>query len=910
MQQPLDQFASDTITARAAVLFQKHQQMLAHRTDRLFAALMVFQWLVAVGLALWLSPKTWAGHVSHTHPHVWAALLLGGAITFFPVFLALRRSGAITTRHAIAISQMLMSSLLIHVTGGRIETHFHVFGSLAFLAFYRDWRVLVTASVVVVLDHLARGLFWPQSIYGVLSAPLWRTAEHGVWVLFEDVFLLYAVHQSVREMSGLAHRQAELEATKADVERAVTQRTNELLARAKQQSTVARLGIQALRFGPLQELLDASVAQVAERLEVEFCKVLEVMPDEDACLMRAGVGWQPGLVGQARVSVGKESQCGFTLLQDEPVVVEDMQTETRFSGPALLHEHGIVSGLSVVIKGAHRSFGVLGAHTAHRRKFTADDVQFVQSIANLLAIALEHEREHESAQRTQAALQESEQRFRELAESVEEVFWLTDADRNQIIYISPAYEKIWGRTCASLYGSPRIWLETIHPDDRARIASAVETKPARGDYDETYRILRPDGTVRWIHERAFPVRGATGEIIRVVGTAEDITERRQLEEHLRQSQKMEAIGQLAGGVAHDFNNILAVIMMQVELTAMTEQLPEPVEEGLGQIRAAAERAANLTRQLLMFSRKQVMQPRELDLNEAVTSLNKMLQRIIGEDVRLKLNLHPHPLHTRADAGMLDQLLMNLVVNARDAMPDGGRIIIETSEKVFTEAEAALIPDAWPGRHVCLRVTDTGSGISPENLAHIFEPFFTTKAPGEGTGLGLATVFGIVKQHGACLAVQTEVGRGTTFEIYLRATEKMVKLPEETKVKPKLRRGTETILLVEDEPEVRMLTRLVLEQQGYRILEAAHGVEALKIWEENQGTIQLLFTDIVMPEGINGRELAGCLRARNPKLRVIFSSGYSADFAGRELALQAGQHFIQKPSRPQEVLRTVRQCLDS
>jgi len=508
------------------------------------------------------------------------------------------------------------------------------------------------------------------------------------------------------------------------------------------------------------------------------------------------------------------------------------------------------------------------------------------------------------------ALRESEARFREIAETIEDVFWITDPAKTRMLYVSPAYEKIWGRTCASLYESARAWLEAIHPDDRERVRLAAETQQTSGGYDETYRILRPDGAVRWIRDVAFPVRNESGDVVRIVGVARDITERRQLEEQLRLSQKMEAIGQLAGGVAHDFNNILTAILMQSQLIEMAEDVSEETRDGLRQIRASAERAANLTRQLLLFSRKQVMQPRDLDLNDVITSLAKMLQRIIGEDVRLQLNLHPRPLMIRADAGMLDQLLMNLVVNARDAMPGGGRLVIETCEKDVTAAEAALTPDASAGRHVCLRVTDTGSGIAPENLGRIFEPFFTTKEPGKGTGLGLATVFGIVKQHGGWIAVESAVGQGTTFQVFLPAVEAVVSGAAAAESHPAPRGGTETILLVEDDPDVRTLTRRVLEGAGYRVLEAANGVKALAIGERHGGEIDLLFTDIVMPEGISGRELAARLQAAHPKLRVVFTSGYSAEIAGRALSLQAGENFIQKPAAPHELLESIRRCLDS
>lgn len=515
----------------------------------------------------------------------------------------------------------------------------------------------------------------------------------------------------------------------------------------------------------------------------------------------------------------------------------------------------------------------------------------------------------EDEQKVGKALRESEERLREFAENVQEVFWMTDPAKEQMLYVSPAYDTIWGRSRSGLYESPKSWWDAVHPADRSRIEDAAATKQARGDYDETYRIQRPDGAIRWIHERAFPVRGEEGELLRLVGTAEDITKRRQLEEQLRQSQKLEAIGQLAGGVAHDFNNILTIIQGYGSLL-MSERISEEAADAAEQIVLASERAANLTRQLLAFSRRQVMQPRRLDLNESVTSLIKMLQRIVGEDVSLQFHPHSRPLMTRADAGMLDQILMNLVVNARDAMPEGGRLFIETEDKNLGEEEARGIPGAKPGRHVCLRVRDTGRGISAEDLSRIFEPFFTTKEPGRGTGLGLATVFGLVAQHGGFIQADSEVGRGSTFEVFLPMAEAVVEPSAEATAKPTPRGGSETILLVEDESSVRRLTRAMLERSGYTVLEAAHGVEALQVWERHKGEIRLVLTDIVMPEHINGLELAARLQSLDPKLRVIFTSGYNADMAGRRLSLREGQNFIQKPYSPQQLMETVRHCLDT
>jgi len=411
-------------------------------------------------------------------------------------------------------------------------------------------------------------------------------------------------------------------------------------------------------------------------------------------------------------------------------------------------------------------------------------------------------------------------------------------------------------------------------------------------------------------EAALAVRDAAGRIIHYVAVKRDVTHEAQLEAQLLQAQKMEAIGQLAGGVAHDFNNILAVIMMQSELLLTQGDVAESVRDGIQQIRAAAQRAANLTRQLLAFSRRQVMQARDLDLNEVVTNLATMLQRIIGEDVWLELRLYPTPLMTHADAGMLDQVLMNLAVNARDAMPKGGRLIIETTAREFSAAEAAALPDVKPGHYVGLRVSDTGCGIPPEILPRIFEPFFTTKEPGKGTGLGLATVFGIVKQHGGCIQVASEPGRGTTFEVYLPALAETAAAASEAESRPAPRGGTETILLVEDDADVRLVTCITLERHGYRVLEAPDGLAALELWRQHRDAVALLLTDLVMPGELDGRELAQRLRADRPQLKVIYTSGYSPELAGRQLHSQSGEAFLQKPCPAERLLETVRECLDA
>ncbi|SPE59690.1 putative Response receiver sensor histidine kinase response regulator, PAS and GAF domain-containing [Verrucomicrobia bacterium] len=390
-------------------------------------------------------------------------------------------------------------------------------------------------------------------------------------------------------------------------------------------------------------------------------------------------------------------------------------------------------------------------------------------------------------------------------------------------------------------------------------------------------------------------------------------ERKQLEEQLRQAQKMEAIGQLAGGIAHDFNNLLLVMRGNAELLLMNEDAQSPeTSDGLKQIIAAAERAANLTRQLLAFSRKQVMQSQPLVLNDVVANLTKMLKRIIGEDIQLQCQYAARLPAIQADAGMLEQVLVNLVVNARDAMPQGGQLLVATEHLSLQETDARANPEARPGEVVCLQVRDTGQGIAPENLARIFEPFFTTKEPGRGTGLGLATVYGIIKQHQGWIQVSSQVGVGTTFKIFLPALATAANLPPPETTAAELPGGHEKILLVEDDYSVRLITRRVLESVGYEVWEATSGPEAQRVWEQQAGEFDLLLSDIVMPQGVNGRDLAVQFRIKKPALKIILMSGYSGSVAGKdtEFFRRTQSQFLQKPVSSRTLLETVRRCLDT
>jgi PAS domain S-box-containing protein len=633
------------------------------------------------------------------------------------------------------------------------------------------------------------------------------------------------------------------------------------------------------------------------------------------------------------------------------------------------------------------------------------------------------------------ALHEREERFRQVTEAINEVFFLVSVELDQTLYVSPSYEDIWGEPQENLHRSPKAFLDAVLPEDRSGLLRAFgRAREEETEQRHEFRIRRPDGGVRWIVMHARGVRDRSGETYRIAGVARDVTNRKDvekaleasqerlrtvfesvnlivlvlgtdgsiehanpfllestgfgrdeligkswfdfvraldaegvaerlreiidrerhaneeyailtkagkerviswhktvlrdpegqptgilcvgedvtdkagLEEQLRRAQKMEAVGRLAGGIAHDFNNLLTAILGPAEMLLLDLEPGNPARQDLEEIKAAGERAATLTRQLLAFSRQQVLEPKNIDLNTLVGDLDRMLQRIIGEDIEFRTLLGGDLGTVRADPGQVEQVIMNLVINSRDAMPSGGMLTVETSNVELDAEYADLHFPVAAGHYVMLAVSDTGVGMDAETRTRIFEPFFTTKPKGRGTGLGLATAYGIVKQSGGYIWAYSEVGQGTTFKVYLPRVDEVPTAAAHSAGENGALSGHETILVVEDEKIVQGVTRRMLESRGYTVLAADGGPQALAIAEEQLGPIPLLITDVVMPE-MSGHDLAIRLLEVRPETKVLYVSGYTDDMILHHGVLEPGVHFLQKPFTPNALARKVRMVLD-
>ncbi len=680
----------------------------------------------------------------------------------------------------------------------------------------------------------------------------------------------------------------------------------ELEAHERRRRAVSDLQRLALATRSLDPVLEEAVELVSRTLEVDCAAICEHLAGKDTFAVRASI-CRDGEHAELELTAGSHPHTAYTLSAERPVVIDDVAADTRFEPPVALLEFGVVSAIGVPVQGRpRRPFGVLEAHSRRRRVFGDDDARFLEEIAGVLAAAI-------ARRGVEEALEASEARFRSLIQNSSDLTLLLD-ESARIVFASPSAARVAGCSPDELVG--RSAFDFVHEDDLGRIVARLEQVAAEPGSLATaeFRALGPGESAVYLDGTALnlvdnPAVGA------IVVNARDVSERRRaeadsarLEEQLRQSQRLESVGRLAGGIAHDFNNLLTAILGYLDL--LRDETAEVAGEYLDEMAKAAERGAALVSQLLAFSRRQVLRPRVLDLNEVVDDLEPMLRRVLGETIDLRVVTSPGIRPVRADPHQLGQVIVNLAVNARDAMPDGGVLTIETQDVCLDEEYASCHAEVEPGEYVLLAVSDTGAGMDERTRTHAFEPFFTTKEPGQGTGLGLATVHGIVKQSGGHVWLYSEPGAGASFKIYLPASSEPAEaLHGEAWGGEGGERGTETILVVEDDPTVRSLAVRILEEHGYTVLEACDGPEAIALAGAHRGTIDLVLSDVVLP-GMSGREVVDRITAACPGVKALFMSGYTENAIVHDGTLDADTAFIQKPFRADTLARWVRRVLDA
>jgi len=676
----------------------------------------------------------------------------------------------------------------------------------------------------------------------------------------------------------------------------------ELETRVRQQAAVAELGRAALEWTDLNRLEERTVRVVAATLGVEFAKILTYDPEAGVLRLTAGVGWRPGTVGSATVPADSGSQGGYTLRAGAPVVVTDFVVERRFCAPPLLREHGVRSGLSVVIGPSERPHGVLGVHSTVARSFTPEDARFVQTVANMLAAARDR---HSMEER----LRTSEVDYRALVDHVSYGLYRSTPE-GRLLMANPALAELLGyESVGELLAAGMAQVYAI-PGERAELMQRY------ADADRVERVevdwVRKDGRPIRVQLSGRQVRNAAGEIEAYEMIVEDVTERRALERQLRHSQRMEAVGQLTGGIAHDFNNILTTVFANADFIAAS--LPSHLTElrrDVEDVRAAAARGAELIRKLMAFSRREPLALEQLDLATVASEASGMLRRLLPESIEMRVTAEPAADRISADRGAILQIILNLATNARDAMPEGGLLHILTFPVELDEAQCLHWGFGRPGRYMCLELRDTGAGMDEATRARVFEPFFTTKPVGKGTGLGLAMVYGLVKQHHGYVVVDSGVAVGSSFRIYLPAVDAGSPPGSEAAAQPAergVRGGTELLLLVEDEASIRRSATRVLEQFGYRVLAAADGLEALGLLESSGHEVALVIADVVMPR-LTGRKLFEAVSRMPRRPRFLFTSGYAEGEMPWEERIAPGVPFLPKPWAVTDLLTRVRETLD-
>jgi PAS domain S-box-containing protein len=667
--------------------------------------------------------------------------------------------------------------------------------------------------------------------------------------------------------------------------------------RAQLSALGAAVGLSLTDTDSLPRALQACADALVAHLGAAVASIWTLNEREGVLELRASAGRCTHLDRPHRKVILGQRTIGRIAQDRQPHVTNTVISDPELNERGVARLEGLVAfaGHPLIVEG--RIVGAMALFAGHALSEAV--VSALASVADHIALGIER---HWSA----AALRTAEERMRFALQSADVGIWDLDYTTG-VLRWSETLEAHYGLSAGTFGGTVEAFVERIHPDDReSAMQSLAQAAKSGADFSVQHRSMWPDGTVRWLSGAGRVHHGEHGEPVRGVGISLDVTERHTLEEQFRQAQKMDAIGRLAGGVAHDFNNLLTVILGHCEVLLDDLDPADPRQAGLAEIQKAGASAAGLTRQLLAFSRKQIIQPTLLDLNGVVNDMRAMLDRLIGEDVNVVLRVRADLPLVKADRGQIEQIVLNLVVNARDAMPKGGTLAIETANIELDEHYVATHPSVKPGPYVALTVTDTGTGISPSVQARLFEPFFTTKEVGKGTGLGLATVHGIVMRGGGSVNVYSEVGRGTSFKVYLPRADAAQMVIDAPPSVARPRSGAETVLVVEDADGLRELAGRLLRRQGYTVLLAANADEAVLLFEAN-ASIGVLLTDVVMP-GASGPELARQLMAQQPALKVIYMSGYTEDAIVHHGVLNPGIAFLQKPFTSQTLGAKIREVL--
>jgi signal transduction histidine kinase/CheY-like chemotaxis protein len=674
-----------------------------------------------------------------------------------------------------------------------------------------------------------------------------------------------------------------------------------LRIRALQQTAVAELGRMALTNISPSKFMQTIVDAVAKTFEVEYSSILESVLDEGRSTVRivAASTMLPGAEMNIPLAEPRNSVCWHALLSEGPVIIDNLTADDRFNGDPILRRAGFASCISVAIPGDNGPWGALGAFTVRQRKFTADDIGFIQSVANLIAVSNRRRKAEQELLDSKALLQIAGELGRLGG-------WVADIRTNRVNWSDEvcAIHEVPPETSVSIEEAGDFYA----PESRPKLEKAFRVCAAYGKpFDQRLELVTANGRLVSVRTIGRAMRDDTGAIVGVQGAIQDITEQLALETQLKQAQRLEAIGHLTGGVAHDFNNLLTAITSTIDILAAGVAEKPKLAAIVKLIGAAADRGAELTGQLLAFARRQPLQPRKIDVNAVIVDTVKLLRPVVGQNIEIATILADDVFPALVDPTQLGTTLLNLAINARDAMPNGGKLTLAVSGVALdsTHAKANGIPE---GDYARITVSDTGSGIPAAVLDRIFEPFFTTKGFGKGSGLGLSMVYGFVKQSGGQIKVHTEEGQGTTFEIYLPRAGADTARSLEAPGDPQIKGGNETILIVEDDALVRTSVNTQIQGLGYQTLLAANAAEALAI-ADRPAQFDLLFTDVMMPGTMNGQQLAEEMAKRRSPLKVLFTSGYAENVIAHGGRLDDGILFLSKPYRKSDLARMLRRALD-